>query len=285
MSIPIAAEPLFSIGFLPITNAYINSTILTIIFFLFALFMRFHVTKIPGKLQNAFESLLEFLFGYFDQVTGDREKSKRFLPLVGTLFLFIVLSNWMGLLPGTGTIGIWRLIHGEMELIPILRPAASDMNLTLAMAILSVAASHVFGMFTLGFFTHWNKFIQLGTLWNAVRSFKPVAILTAVIEFVVGFIELFSEAAKIVSLSLRLFGNIFAGEVLITVISSLIALIVPLPFLALELIVGVVQATVFSMLTLVYLTIATTQPHGAHEKKHTSEKGSHLVRDGMPIHS
>lgn len=268
MSVPIAAEAVFSIGNFPVTNSLVNSTILTIGFVLFAAIMRFNIKKIPGKLQNAFESLLEFLFGYFDQVTGSREKSKRFLPIVGTLFLFILLSNWMGLLPGTGTIGVWQSVHGELELVPILRPAASDLNLTLAMALLSIVASHVFGMLTLGFFTHWNKFIQLGTLWNALTSLKPVAILTAAIEFVVGFIELFSEAAKVVSLSLRLFGNIFAGEVLITVLSSLVAYFVPLPFMAMELIVGIVQATVFSMLTLVYLSMMTTAPHGAHEEAH-----------------
>ncbi len=271
MSIPIAAEPIFSIGSFPVTNAYINSTILTIGFFLFASFMRFKVTKIPGKLQNAFEALLEFLFGYFDQVTGDREKSKRFLPIVGTLFLFILLSNWMGLLPGTGTIGVWQTVHGEMELVPMLRPAASDLNLTLALAVLAVVASHLLGMMTLGFFVHWNKFIQLGTIWKAVRSQKPMSILLSLIEFVVGFIELFSEVAKMVSLSLRLFGNIFAGEVLIAVLSSLIAFIVPLPFMALELVVGVVQAAVFSMLTLVYLSILTTAPHGA-QKEHGTQR-------------
>ncbi len=285
MSVPIAAEVVFSIGTFPVTNALVNSTILTVVLVLFAAAIRFNVKKIPGKLQNAFEALLEFLFGYFDQVTGDREKSKRFLPIVGTLFIFILLANWMGLLPGTGSIGLWRATAGGTEFIPLFRPAASDLNLTLAMALLSIIASHLFGMFTLGFFTHWNKFIQLGTVWKAIVSLKPIAILTALIEFVVGFIELFSEAAKVVSLSLRLFGNIFAGEVLITVLSSLVAYIVPLPFMAMELIVGIVQATVFSMLTLVYLTIATTKPHGAHEEEPKSEKGSHLVRDGMPIHS
>ncbi len=266
MNVPIAAETIFSIGSFPVTNAYVNSSILTLCMVIFAAILHFKLNQIPGKLQNAFEAVLEFLFGYFDQVTGSREKSKRFLPLVGTLFLFILLSNWMGLLPGTGTVGIWQLIHGKQELVPIMRSAASDMNLTLAMAVVAVAGSHVLGMLTLGFFIHWNKFIQLGTLWKALISLKPIAILTALIEFIVGFIELFSEAAKLVSLSLRLFGNIFAGEVLITVLSSLVAFILPLPFMALELIVGLVQATVFSLLTLVYLSMLTTPPHGEHQK-------------------
>ncbi|MFH1620859.1 MAG: F0F1 ATP synthase subunit A [Patescibacteria group bacterium] len=264
---PLIAEKIFSIGAFQVTNAYINSTIAVAVFVLLAYLIKRKIKKIPGTLQNATEAIIEFLLGYFDQVTQDRKKSLKFLPLVGSLFLFILFSNWLGMLPGTGSIGIWELIHGEKELIPLLRPANSDLNLTLAMATVAVFASHVFGMFTLGFFKHWNKFIQLGTLWKAVISLNPLKILIALVELVVGIIELFSEAAKVVSLSLRLFGNIFAGEVLITVISGLIAYIVPLPFMALEFLVGGVQATVFSLLTLVYLTVATSEPHGDEEKE------------------
>lgn len=261
---PLAAEPIAHIGSFPVTNAYVNSTIAVILFVFVAHLIKRSVKDVPGKLQSAAESVLEFLLGYFDTVTNDREKSKRFLPLVGTLFLFILVSNYMGLIPGTGSIGVWQSVHGKMELVPILRSAASDLNLTLAMAAVSIVVSHLLGMFTLGFFTHWNKFIQLGTIWNALVSLKPAKVLLALVEFVVGFIELFSEVAKVVSLSLRLFGNIFAGEVLITVIAGLFAFALPLPFMALELIVGIVQATVFSLLTLVYLTVATTAPHPAH---------------------
>src|SRR5262249_9767307 len=153
---------------------------------------------------------------------------------------------------------IWRgvMLEGRVEKVPIFRPANSDLNLTLAMALLSVVASHVFGILAVGFFTHWNRFIALGTL---IKSFKKggVNIMVGLIEVMVGVIEFFAEIAKVVSLSLRLFGNVFAGEVLITVLYSLVAWFVPLPFTALELIVGIVQATVFAMLSLVYLTILT----------------------------
>ncbi|MFA5185485.1 MAG: F0F1 ATP synthase subunit A [Patescibacteria group bacterium] len=281
MNIPIAAEPIFEIGHFTVTNAYINSTIVTLLIVIFAFSFSRSIKRIPGKLQAAVEALLEFLLGYFDQVTGSREKSRRFLPLVGTLFIFILLSNWLGLLPGTGSIGKWELIHGELELVPILRSSNSDLNLTLAMALVSVIASHIIGMFTLGFFAHWNKFIQLGGLWKAVKSFKPMDMVTAVVQFGVGLLELVSEAAKILSLSLRLFGNIFAGEVLMTVISSLIAFFVPLPFMALELIVGVIQATVFAMLTLVYLTTMTTS-HDSHDEGHGEKHGSEAHAEPAP---
>ena len=278
MNVPIVAETVFHIGSFPVTNAYINSTILTIGFVVFALFMKFTMKKVPGKVQNFFEAVLEFLFSYFDRVTGNREASKRFLPIVGTLFLFILLSNWMGLLPGMGTIGVWHVENGTKTLVPFFRSAGSDLNLTLAMALIAVISSHLIGMFTLGFFVHWNKFIQVGSVWKAIKTFSPMKILVALIEFLVGFIELFSEAAKVVSLSLRLFGNIFAGEVLMTVLSSLFAYILPIPFMGMELIVGIVQATVFSMLTLVYLSIMTTKPHGG-------DADVHEIHEEMPVHA
>lgn len=254
----LAPETLFHIGKLPISNTVINVWLAMIILLILGLVLRRRVTLKPGKMQNFMEFFLEKLLGYFDQVTGDRKKTIRFLPVVGSVFFFILLSNWLGLLPGTGSIH-----YGEA---PLLRPANTDLNLTLAMAAVAVISSHLFGLFTVGFFTHMNKFIQLGTL---VKSFTkgPVAIFTAIVEMAVGLIEIVSELAKVMSLSLRLFGNIFAGEVLITVISSIVAVVVPAPFMMLELLVGLIQASVFTMLTLVYLTMLSTAPHGHEEKQ------------------
>ena len=222
----------------------------------------------PKGLVNFFESLLEFVLGYIDSVTHDRKKTMKFLPIVGGMFFFILFSNWIGLLPGTGSIGINR----AGEFLPLLRPANTDLNMTLAMAVFAVIASHILGIFTIGFFKYANKFIKFGDIWHAVKSGSPIKMMVAGIEFFVGLIEIFSEVAKMVSLSLRLFGNIFAGEVLLTVLASLIsgygAFLIPIPFMLLELIVGIVQATVFSMLTLVYLSIATSQIHGHEEVNH-----------------
>jgi F-type H+-transporting ATPase subunit a len=279
MNVPLVAEPIFHIGTFTVTNALINSTALMVIFVVFAFFFKRQIKTVPGKLQGAVEGLLDVLMGYFDQVTGSRAKTRKFLPLVGTLFFFILCSNWLGLLPGTGSIGVWHIVEGERELVPILRPANSDLNLTLAMALISIVSSHIIGMFTVGFFVHWNKFIQLGSLWKAVKTLNPTKILVGAIEFVVGFIELFSEAAKVLSLSLRLFGNIFAGEVLMTVISGLVSVVVPLPFMLLEILVGLIQATVFSMLTLVYLTILSEKPH--HEEDHKHKHAEEL--EGEPL--
>lgn len=268
MNVTLFAEPIARIGSFTITNAFVNASLLTIGILIFGFFFRMRIREIPGRLQALLETLLETLFGYFDQVTGSRVKTLKFFPLIGSLFFFILLSNWMGLLPGTGSIGLWQTHGGERVLIPLFRPANSDLNLTIAMALVTVISSHILGIITIGFFVHWNKFFQFGSIWKALRSLSPIKIMVSMVEFVVGLIEFVSEIAKILSLSLRLFGNIFAGEVLITVISSIMAYGMPLPFMALELIVGIVQATVFAMLSLVYLNILTEPPHGEESAEH-----------------
>ena len=271
---PLAAEPIFMIGQMPITNSYINSTLTVVGFIIFAFIisraMKRFTNKSPRGLLNFFESLLETLFQYFDTVTRDRKKTIQFLPLVGTLFLFILVSNWVGLVPGVGSIGRYLVHEGEVVLVPLFRPATTDLNLTIGMAIVAVAVSHFLGIAVIGFVKYFNKFIKIRDLWIALKSLNPMNILTAIIEFFVGLLEIISEVAKLLSLSLRLFGNIFAGEVLLTVLAGILAVILPLPFIGLELIVGIVQATVFAMLTLVYLTVATTpvESHGGHSEKH-----------------
>ncbi len=251
----LAPETIFHIGSLPVTNTMINVWLAMAIFLVIGIIIKKQLSLRPGKFQNFFEYILEMLMGYFDQVTGDRKKTLRFMPIVGTVFFFILLSNWLGLLPGTGSI----TYHHEM----ILRPANTDLNLTVAMALVAVVSSHLFGLFTVGIFTHLNKFIQIGTFFKSLKK-GPVAIFTAIIELGVGLIEIISEMAKVLSLSLRLFGNIFAGEVLISVISGLVSALVPAPFMLLELLVGLIQASVFTMLTLVYLTVLTTEAHEEH---------------------
>jgi F-type H+-transporting ATPase subunit a len=287
---PLAAEKMFEVAGLPITNSYINSTIALVIFIIFAFAIRsaikkyYDAGKVPKGVLNFFESILEFLLHNMDGVTKDRKRSLKFLPIIGTLFLFILVSNWMGLLPGTGSIGIYQLHEGHTALIPLFRPANTDLNMTIAMAVLAVVSSHIIGIFAIGFFKYTNKFIKLGDLYQAIKSLSPIKILTAVVEFFVGILETISEFAKMMSLSLRLFGNIFAGEVLLTVMAGLLTAIIKnipvaeslpmvlaLPFLGLELMVGAIQAVVFSMLTLVYLTMATDAPHGEHKEDHTEK--------------
>lgn len=252
----LAPDKLFTIGSFAITNTILNVWIALIIFLVLGLFLRRTLALRPGKLQNFLEYILESVLNTFDQVTGDRKKTLKFLPVVGTIFFFVLVSNWIGLLPGIGSI-----TYGHKELF---RPANTDLNLTVVMALVAVVGSHIMGLFTVGVFTHIGKYIQVAGIVKSLKK-GPIAIFAALIEFAVGFLEIISEIAKVLSLSLRLFGNIFAGEVLIVVIRSLVGILVPTPFMMLELLVGLIQAAVFAILTLVYFTVATSEPHGAEE--------------------
>jgi F-type H+-transporting ATPase subunit a len=288
MAIPIAAEPVINIGSFAVTNSVINGVLAMVFFVVLALVVRVSTRKqgVPSRIQNTFEALIEALLSFMDQVTSSRLLSKRFLPLVGSLFLFILVSNWLGLFPGVGTFGVWQVHHGEDVLVPLLRPATSDLNMTLALAVLVVLLSHIIGAVAVGFFRYWNKFIQIGGIVKSIIALPKkklgdgiMGVFTALIEFAVGLLELVGEIAKVLSLSLRLFGNVFAGEVLLSVIAGLIAYGLPLPFMALEIIVGLVQALVFSTLTLVYLTIAVSEPHGSddHDEKHAHADSKHAA--------
>lgn len=270
----LAPETLFHIGPVAITNTLINAWLGIVILLILGIFIKRKVTLRPGKLQNGAEYILEILLPFFDQVTGDRNKTMRFLPIVGSVFFFILLSNWLGLLPGTGSITIGHTM--------LLRPANTDLNLTLAMALVSVLASHVYAFLSIGFFTHVGKFVQIANVFKSIPK-GPMAILTALVEFAVGLLEIISEVAKVMSLSLRLFGNVFAGEVLLSVMSALVAAFVPTPFMLLEILVGLIQAAVFTMLTLVYLTVASAEPHGHDEEHHEDGHGEEHAPDEYTV--
>ena len=188
------------------------------------------------------EIITEGLLGLFKSAAG--EKAKTFFPLAATFFIFIILGSWIGLLPGFGTIGIWEIHHGERVLIPIFRGATADINTTLALALISMGTIQFYGFKALGV-KYLNKFFNFK---NPIYTF-------------VGLLELIAEIAKIISFAFRLFGNIFAGEVLLTVIGTLIPFLAALPFIGLEIFVGFIQATVFVMLSLVFMKLAVEAHH------------------------
>lgn len=234
------------------TNTLFVSWAVILFLIIVALLVRSRLKEVPGKLQNLVESVVEGLVEFIQGITGDRVTAIRFLPIIATIFLFVLFSNWIEVVPGLGTIGVWGIHNGHEILIPFIRSASADLNVTFAIAIVAVMSLQVFGIVTLGFFKYMKKFFNFS---NPINGF-------------VGLLELVSEFAKIISFSFRLFGNIFAGEVLLLVVGSLAAWIVPLPFLFLELFVGLIQAVVFSMLTLVFLTMAVTDHEGHEEHAH-----------------
>ncbi len=247
MNISIAPEAIFHIGSFPVTNTIIVTLFLSLLIIIGSYVLKSRIRLVPRGFQNVVESVLEALLNLADSVTQDRRQSKKFFPLVATIFIFIILSNWVELIPGLGTIGIYEMHHGERVLVPFIRSASADLNFTLAIAIISVLAAQILGIAAIGLGKYAGKFF--------ISPFhKPYFVGTFV-----GILELVSEAAKLISFSFRLFGNIFAGEVLLLVMLFLVPYFIPIPFLFLELFVGFVQALVFSMLTLVFLKMAVTE--------------------------
>lgn len=246
MHISIKAEELFHIFGFPITNSLLVTWAVIVALVFVSYFVTRRLTRIPGKAQNIVETFFELLLGLFDGVTGDRELTKKIFPLVATIFISVLAVNWSGLLPGVGTIGINEVAHEGTKLVPFLRAPSADLNFTLGLSLISVIMIQVWGIGALGIGKYSKKFI----------SFKNP------LTFFIGILELISEFSKVISFSFRLFGNIFAGEVLLTVILSLTYYIVPVPFLMLELFVGLIQALVFSLLTAVFVTLARQEAHG-----------------------
>lgn len=265
--VALAAEKLFSIGPFPVTNSVLTTWIVTIILIAFAYFSTRNAALIPKGLQNIAEIAFESLEGFVTSIAGD--KTKVFLPIICAFFFFILFGNYFGLLPGVGSIGFWEhqepavaaseakqsqtelktenypdeqsTVNNKRTFVPYLRSMNSDLNTTMALAIVSTVATHFLAIRYLGFFGYIAKFINV----------NPIFLF-------VGLLELVGEVTKIFSLSFRLFGNIFAGEVLLTTaITKVFAVLAPVPFYFLEILVGFVQALIFSMLTLVFMVILT----------------------------
>jgi len=243
LHITLAAEELFSVWGLPVTNTLLTVWVVIALLLLAGYLVGRRVRLIPGKVQNAFEMLFEFVFNYIEETLGSRALAERFFPLIVTLFLFIFAANLFEFLPFVESIGIR---HGE-EFIPLLRSANTDLNVTLALALIVFLTIEITGVVVLGFLKYWSKFVNLKG---------------GVLGFLIGLIEFVSNLARLISFSFRLFGNIFAGEVLLIITGFLVPYVVPVPFLMLELFVGFVQALVFAMLTTVFLGIATASEHG-----------------------
>ena len=278
--VTIYAEPIFHIGGMGITNSLLTSWLAVLVVLFLSLAIRLNLKKIPGKLQNIFEVLLEGALSLCDQVTNDRKLSLKIFPFVFSLFLFILINNWLGLLPVLGSIGLIVKEGTHSAFVPFLRSGTADINTTLALSIMVVVGSNLFGAITIGIWKSFNKYVNLkglATMFTHVRK-DPSVLIVAPINFFVGLLELLGEVAKIASLSFRLFGNVFAGEVLLASMAAIFAYLVPGPFLFLEVFVGLIQALIFSLLTTVYFTIAS-QDHDKHDEheEHTEKNEEVLV--------
>ena len=261
ISIHLAPLALFHIGTIAISNTFVTALTVSFLLIVFAFFAGRGVTLKPGKFQAVLELLIMYPYNLVRETLGNDRLAERLFPLIMTVFLFVLSVNWFGLLPFVASIGIIENVHGVSELVPFFYPGATDLNLTLALALVAFFAIEIAGITTLGILKYSGKFI----------TFKsPLA-------FMVGMIELISELVRLISFSFRLFGNIFAGKVLVLVIMLFVPYLLPVPFLAFETFVGFIQAAIFALLTLFFTKIAIE----IHEEEHTSAGDS--VHNTVPL--
>jgi F-type H+-transporting ATPase subunit a len=216
---------------------------------IFSVIFRPFINEIPRGLQNVIELIFTTVLDFMESITQDRCKAFAFFPVVFTIFIYVLLSNFIEIVPFLGSVGIWGEHHGHTVIIPFFRSASADLNFTFALAIVAMLSVQIFGVISLGIKEYSGKFFV-----SPLQ--EPYVIGTFV-----GLLELVSEFAKIISFAFRLFGNIFAGEVLLIIVGFIMPYLAAIPFLFLEIFVGSVQALVFSVLTLVFLKNATDSHH------------------------
>lgn len=236
--INIAPVEIGHINGFPITNSLILSVTVSLFLVTVGFLSTRKLSVVPGGFQNFVEFLTEAGYDFTEELA--HKKTRTIFPLIATLFAFIIISNWMGLLPGIGTIGLYQDHNFE----PMFRGATSDLNITFGLGLISIAAIHYYAV----------KYLGIGGYLKKWFSLNPIFLF-------VGALEVVSEITKVLSLSFRLFGNIFAGEMVLHTITGLFAFLAPLPFYMLEVIVGFVQAAVFTILTLVFLIILAQKSH------------------------
>lgn len=245
--ISIKAETLFEVAHFPVTNSLLTSLIVTVLFVALAIN---YGSQIKSKHKNLFfyaiHGLINTIYGLFQSVLKD--KLKYFFPLLGAFFFFVLLNNWFGLLPGIGSLTVEAISHGEKAMVPLFRGGTADLNTTLALALISVIITQIYGLKFLGPKAHIGKYL----------NFKSP------VDFFVGIFEIISEFSRILSFSFRLFGNVLAGEVLLVILAFLLPSFLSFigtPMFFMEVFVGFIQALVFSMLTAVFISMAVEHHH------------------------
>ena len=239
-----------------LTNTLLSSWIATLVLVALFFFATRSMKLAPRGLQNFVEAIIGVMYDFVESVAGS-QNARRFFPMFATIFLFVVVNAWLGLLPIYPSLGFLEGGHIERHL---LRPAGTDLNMPLALALVSFVFVEYWALRTLGF-GYFGKFFRVRGLLR-VRSVQ--SLFQAIIDIFVGLLELLSELVRVVSFTFRLFGNMTAGEILLLVTAFLVPFVFSLPFYGLEILVGFIQALIFAGLTLVFVTIAIV-PHEGEE--------------------
>jgi F-type H+-transporting ATPase subunit a len=258
LHITLASERLWSVFGLPLTNTIVTTWLVMGILLVLGYLVKRHASLVPGKLQNMFEMFFEYLLGMMEQTLGSRKLALRYFPLIATIFLFILAANWFDFLPIYETV----LVGHEDGHAALFHPINADLNTTLALAIISFFVIELSGILTLGVLKYGSKFV----------NFRGGAM-----GFIVGLLELIGNLARLISFSFRLFGAIFAGHVLLMVVGTFVPLFLPVPLMAFEAFIGLLQAAIFAILTLAFIKLAIDEPHGseAHGESHGHAAAAH----------
>jgi F-type H+-transporting ATPase subunit a len=261
------SEAMFHVGEFKITNTLISSWITMILLFLFFFLATRKMKMIPGRFQSFAEVVVDGVYNTIQGVVGEKHV-RTFFPIVTTIFLYVVTNALLALIPLWGTWG--PIEHGAegTVIVPFLRAANTDVNLTLSIALISFCFIEFLGFSKTGPLNYIDSFFQFRSLG---KSFKELfkgnvkafvsGLAFGFINIYVGLLEILSHFIRIVSFTFRLFGNMTAGEILLGVMTFLVAFIVPVIFYGLETLVGFLQAMIFAGLTLVFGLMAVTPHH------------------------
>lgn len=245
ISVKLSPYVIGEFGGLTITATLLTSWLAMLLLIVFAVYMHSQLSAIPGKLQSTVELLIGGAYDYVAETLESKPLASKYFPILMTIFIFLLVMNWVGLLPGVTSIGFYEGHGSDTHFIPFLYPPATDLNIAIAFAFIAMVVIEFAGIVALGAWKYGGKFINFSSPMN----------------FIVGLIELISELGRLVSFSFRLFGNIFAGKTLLTVALFFAPFILPVPILMYEVFVGFIQAGVFAFLTLIFIKLAVAEPH------------------------
>lgn len=232
---------------IPLTNAMLMGVVVLFCIFLTSVWVARAAKPRAGRFQIMLEMFVESVLNLLTSVAGSTAAARMLLPLIGTLFIFLGIGNLIALIPGVTSL--------TFDGVQVFRTATNDFNMTFSVALAMIIFTNIASISSWGFFGHLGKFFKFK---EVVLGFKEGvgAGCLAIVDFLIGLLDIVSEVAKVISLSLRLFGNMFAGDVLAAILLGSFALIIPAPWLAMNLLVGVLQALVFGALTAAYYGLA-----------------------------
>jgi len=270
--VALPAEPVFHVGHFSITNTLIASWFTILVLVGVSIFLTRKMKLIPGKRQGLAEVVVEGLLNFVEGIAG-KKHARMLFSGVATIFIYVISNAYLALLPFFGTIGI----HGHegehgAEFAAIFRAANTDVNVPLSIALMSFVFVESWGMRAIGVSHYLGEFINVRQFLQGLKELftgkiktGPMNIVFGFISLFVGVLEIFSHLTRMLSFTFRLFGNMTAGEILILVSCFLVPLVFTIPFYGLELLIGMIQALIFSGLTLVFGTIAISPHEESHE--------------------